>query len=132
MTVATQIKKGEVLKLNNDLYRIIRLDHITPGKGNAIVHADLRSLTTGVKTNRRFRSSEDVESVVVYNRKMQYLYQEAELYHFMDTETFDQYELGKNVLDDAIYYILPDHKYDVMIFEEVPIGIDIPPSVTMK
>jgi elongation factor P len=132
MTVATQIKRGNVIVLNNDLYRIIRLEHITPGKGNAIVHADLRSIRTGVKTNRRYRSSEDIETVEVYNRRMQYLYSDGDIFHFMDQENFEQYEIAKDMLDETIYYILPDHTYDVMVYENNPIGIELPPTVTMK
>ena len=132
MTVATKIKKGNIVKLNNELYRIINLMHITPGKGNAIVQADMRNIKTGVKTNKRYRSAEDVETAEVFNRKMQYLYKDGDVYHFMDQENFEQYELSDELLAETAHYIVPEHNYDVMLYEEAPIGVELPINVTLK
>lgn len=132
MTVATQLKKGHFILLNGELYRILKLAHITPGKGNAVVQTDLRNVKTGTKTNKRFRSSEDVESAEVRTRKMQYLYKDGDVYHFMDQESYEQYELNKELLADAINYVLPENNYEVDVYEDTPIGIELPPRITLK
>lgn len=132
MTVATQVKRGNVIKMDGNLFTIIGLTHITPGKGNAVVQAELRNLMTGVKTQKRFRSSEDLETVDVINRSMQFLYSEGDVYHFMDQESFEQYELNPDVLGDAVYYIIPEKNYEVAVYEEKPIGIELPPHSVLK
>ena len=132
MTVATQLKRGNIITMDGELYRITKLTHITPGKGNAVVQSDMRNVKTGVKTNKRFRSSEDVETVIVRTRQMQYLYQEGEVFHFMDQETFEQYELNDELLSDAIHYIQPENVYDVTLYEESAIGIELPQKMTLK
>lgn len=132
MTVATQLKKGNVIKLNGELFKILTLTHITPGKGNAVVQTDLRSLKTGVKTNKRFRSAEDVEAAEVRTLKMQYLYSEGEVYHFMDQESYEQYELSKELLGDSMFYIIEENIYDVSTYEDNPIGIELPARMVQK
>jgi len=132
MTVATKIKRGNIIKLNSELYKIIKLTHITPGKGNALVQTDLKNIKTGVKTNKRFRSSEDVETIEVRTRKMQYLYNDGDIYHFMDQESYEQYEIYKELLAEAIHYILPDNYYEVDLNEEIPIGIELPQKIVLK
>lgn len=132
MTVATQIKKGNIIKLGQDLFKIIQLEHITPGKGNAIVQTDLRNVKTGVKTKKRFRSSEDVETVALRTRRMQYLYEDRGIYHFMDQETCEQYELDGDMLAHASHYVVPENVYEVDLYENLPIGIRLPQKMALR
>lgn len=132
MTVATQLKSGNTVLIEGNLLKIEKLTHITPGKGNAIVQAILRNVKTGVKTEKRFRSAEDVETVDVFTRHMQYLYSEGDVFHFMDTETFEQYEIKKDFLAEAVYYLIANTTYDIALYENQPIGIDLPPRVILK
>lgn len=132
MTVATQIKRGQIISISGNLYKIIKISHITPGKGNAVVQTDLRNIKTGTKTNKRFRSSEDVETIEVRTRKMQYLYNDGDIYHFMDQESYEQYELQKELIADAIHYILPENSYEVDLNEDTPIGVELPSKITLK
>ncbi|MBF0107047.1 MAG: elongation factor P [Deltaproteobacteria bacterium] len=132
MTVATKIKKGNIIVLDGELFKVLKLTHITPGKGNAVVQADLRGVKSHVKTNKRFRSSEDIETAEIKTQKMQYLYSENDTYFFMDQENYEQYELGRELIDDAIHYIIPDNIYDVAIYDDAPIGLELPPRVTIK
>jgi elongation factor P len=132
MTVATQLKTGNTIELENNLYLIIKMAHITPGKGNAVVQVDLRNIKTGVKTNKRFRSSENIQTIEIRARKMQYLYQDGDIYHFMDNENYEQVELSKELLADSIYYILPEHNYEVSFHEDTPLGIELPARMTLK
>lgn len=132
MPVATQVKSGNVIKLDGKLYRIIKTVHITPGKGNAIVQTQLRGLADGVKTEKRFRSSEEVETVDVFSRVMQFLYEGDGIYHFMDNENYEQYELTQDILGDDTVFLVAESNYTVDIYEEKPIGITLPERVTVK
>lgn len=132
MVVATQIKRGQVIQMEGELYRIIRLMHITPGKGNAVVQSDLRSLRTGVKTEKRFRSSEDVEIAHIETRKMQYLYAEGDFHHFMDEENYTQVSINTDMLGDDLNFMVPEQTYQVELFEGNPVGITLPSSVVLS
>ncbi|OVE80872.1 elongation factor P [bacterium K02(2017)] len=132
MTVATQIKLGNVVILDGELYKVIKLTHITPGKGNAVVQTDLRNVKSGVKTNKRFRSSEDVETAEIRTIKMQYLYNEGDTFHFMDQENYQQYELSRDLIAEAIHFIVPENVYEVSTYEEAPMGIVLPTRVAIQ
>ncbi|MCP5463778.1 MAG: elongation factor P [Deltaproteobacteria bacterium] len=132
MTVATQLQSGQYITLKGNLYKITNLTHITPGKGNAIVQAEMRDVNSGVKTNTRFRSAEDVETVEVRTRRMQFLYEDSGVFHFMDQETYEQIEVQKDFLADSIYFIQPEQIYDIAMQEEKPLGIDLPARMTFQ
>ncbi|MBI2342763.1 MAG: elongation factor P [Deltaproteobacteria bacterium] len=131
MVVATQIRRGQVVVLGGDLYKIIKLMHITPGKGNAVVQTDLRNIRTGVKTEKRFRSSEDVNVAYIDTHSMQYLYAEGDLHHFMETSTYEQYEIPADVIAEALPFIVPNHEYAVDVHDGRPIGITLPDNIVL-
>lgn len=131
MVVATQVRRGQMLILDGDLYRILKLTHITPGKGNAVVQSDLRNIRTGVKTEKRFRSSEDVTVAHVETSKMQYLYADAQ-HHFMDMATYEQYAMDRDLLEDVAGFLVPEQEYAVDIHDGRPIGVTLPSSVVLK
>ena len=132
MPAATQIKKGEAILLNGELYKILNLQHITPGKGNAVVQSDLRNVRTGVKTEKRFRSNEDVEVADLIMRKLQFLYETEGVYHFMDVQTFEQYEVGPDVVSDSKDFLVPETVYEVDLYESNPVGIKLPAKMNFK
>ena len=123
---ATQIRVGNILKIDNTLFRVLKVQHITPGKGNAQVQADIRNLKTGIKNNVRFRSVETVDRVETDEREMTFLYQEGPLFHFMDPENYEQIELSKTLLEDAIPYLKPDTKIVILSCEGNPISVNLP------
>jgi elongation factor P len=129
---ATMIRKGNVLRVNNVLYRVMQMDHVTPGKGRAHVQTKLRNLTEGTQTEMRFRSTDDVEKVALETKQMQYLYQDQQGYTFMDTETFEQISLGEDALGDAMMYVLPETTILIETFEGNPVGIELPPTVDLR
>ncbi len=128
---ATQIRKGNVLKLNNGLYKVLVMDHVTPGKGRAHVQTKLRNLMDGTQTEMRFRSDEGVEKAFLENKEMQYLYDDADGYHFMDTTTYEQVHLTADDIGDAVNYLVADMLLSVQWHETTPIGVDLPPVVEM-
>lgn len=131
MPVATQLKVGHVVILDGQLYRVLKLTHITPGKGNAVVQSDLRNLKSGVKTEKRFRSSEHVERAEIMTRMMQFLYESDGVFYFMDAESFEQYEMSRDLINDVRDFLAPEAHYTVDLYEGAPIGIELPPRVTM-
>lgn len=126
MITATQIRVGNILKIDHVLFRVLKVQHITPGKGNAQVQADIRNLKTGIKNNIRFRSVESVEKVDTEEREMNFLYQEGSTYHFMDPKTYEQFELSASLLEDALRYLKPEAQIVVMSCEGNPVSVTLP------
>ncbi len=126
MITATQIRVGNVLKIDNTLFRVLKVQHITPGKGNAQVQADIRNLKTGIKNNVRFRSVESVDKVDTEEQEMGFLYREGSIFHFMDPKTYEQIELSETLLEDAIRYLKSEAKITIMSCEGNPVSISLP------
>jgi elongation factor P len=129
---ATNIRKGNILQINGILYRVMNMDHVTPGKGRAHVQTKLRKLTDGTQTEMRFRSTDDVEKVALETKEMQYLYSDGDGHHFMDTTSYEQVNLNDEMLGDAKNYLVPDSLIQMETFEGTPIGVELPPTVDLK
>lgn len=132
MITATQIRVGNILKLDNVLFRVLKVQHITPGKGNAQVQADIRNLKTGIKTNIRFRSVDSVEKVETEEREMNFLYQEGAVYHFMDPKNYEQFELHEALLEDALRYLKPEARIVVMSCDGKPVSVSLPQRMSFE
>ncbi|MBI4238452.1 MAG: elongation factor P [Deltaproteobacteria bacterium] len=126
MINATQIRVGNILRIDGGIFRVMTVQHITPGKGNAQVQADLRNLKTGNKNNMRFRPAETVERVDAEEREMTFLYQDGSTYHFMDTETCEQHELAAELLEDMRLYLKPDSTIIMLICDGEALSIRLP------
>jgi elongation factor P len=129
---ATNVRKGNILRINNILYKVLVMNHVTPGKGHAHVQTKLRNITEGTQTEMRFRSSDDVEKIALESKEMQYLYSDPDGYHFMDVATYEQVALTAETLGDVVQYIIPDMTIAMEWFEGSPIGIELPPVVDLK
>ncbi len=99
MATSSDIRKGLCIRYNNDIYKIIEFLHVKPGKGPAFVRTKLKSVTTGKTIDNTFSAGHKIDDVRVETRKYQYLYNEGELYHFMNTEDYTQISLMKDILD---------------------------------
>jgi elongation factor P len=131
MIQATQLKRGMVIKHNGDLYRVVEAQHKTPGNLRGMVQAKIRNLKSGSISDHRFRSVDMVERAILDDTLMEFLYQDGEMYHFMNNETFEQIGLSEEVLGDAVSYLLPNIKLHVEMYEERPVGIELPLTVDM-
>ena len=129
---ATQIRKGNILIVKGVLYRVMNMDHVTPGKGPAHVQAKLRNLIDGNQTEVRFRSDENVNRAVLEQREMQYLYADGDGHHFMDMQSYEQLAMSDELLGDALQYIVPDTVIIVETHEGNPIGVQLPPGVILE
>jgi elongation factor P len=126
MIKATQIRKGIIILLNEKLYRVDEMDHVTPGKGIAVVQTKLRDLNDMSVRNYRFRPSETVEKVVLDSRELTYSYKDEDNYIFMDNETFDQISLSKDFMGDAVYYLQDGVTYTLESYRGNPMNLTPP------
>lgn len=129
---ANEMRKGMVIRFEGNVFKILEATHRTPGNLRAFVQIKMRNVVTGLGTEQRFRSEDDVEKVYLDTKNMQYLYHDAEGFHFMDTETYDQFALTDDALGDTMSYIVPESTVTMDWFEGKPVGIEIPPSVDLK
>jgi elongation factor P len=132
LPTATQIRKGWVIKLNDELFSVLAMDHITPGKGKAFVQTKLRSLKNGRLLDHRFRSADSVEKAVLTVVEMNYLYSSDDEHHFMNNQSYEQVALSKDTLGDALNYIVPNTTIKVQMHEGTPVGVEVPGSVELK
>src|SRR4029077_8229873 len=128
---ATRLRKGMLIKLGDDLFRIMDLHHLTPGNKRAHIQARMRNIRTTALADHKFRAEEDVERAVLDEREMQYLYSDGDHYYFMDTSTYDQIHISQEALGDSKNYLVPDATIRVEFYEEEPVGIELPPTVDL-
>jgi len=129
---ATRLKKGMLIKLDNDLFRLLDLQHFTPGNKRGFVQAKMRNIRTGALGDHKFRAEDDVERAVLDEREMQYMYRDGDSFHFMDTSTYEQLHIDVEVLGDAANYIIPDATILVEFYGTEPVGIELPQTVDLK
>ena len=128
---ATHLRVGMIIKHAAELYRIMTLVHVTPGNKRGFVQTKLRNLRQGTQTEVRFRSEDDVERVALEQQEMEYLYAADDLYHFMNTETFEQLTLNSDELGDAVNYLTPNARLSVEMYEAKPLGVNLPKTVDL-
>ena len=131
MISATQLRPGMVIKFNNELYSIFSVNHRTPGNLRGFVQVKMRSLRSGSMTEHRFSSEDRVEKANLEEQEMEYLYDDGEFYYFMNTETFEQMHLMKDLLGDSVQYLIPQLKVAVEFFEGKAISVELPASVDL-
>jgi len=131
MIQATQLKRGMCIKHDNQLWRIVEAQHKTPGNLRGLVQAKIKNLKSGSISDHRFRSVDMVERAILDDAEMEYLYQEGDMYHFMNNETYEQVGLSDEVLGDAVNYLIPNIKLKIEMYEGRPVGIELPLTVEM-
>src|SRR5437588_991883 len=131
MIAATQLRPGMVIKFNTDLYSIFIMVHRTPGNLRGFVQVKMRSLRSGSMTEHRFSSEDRVERAMLEEHEMEYLYDDGEYFYFMNTENYEQMHLTKDLLGDAVNYLIPQLKVAVEFYEGKPMSVELPPTVDM-
>lgn len=129
---ATQMRPGMVIKHNNDLHSVFAVEHRTPGNLRAFIQAKLRNLRTGAMFEHRFRSGDAIDKITVDEEKMEYLYQEGDAYVFMNTENYEQLHLNRDVLGDAVEYLIPNLQISVEFFNGKAVGVGLPQTVELQ
>ena len=128
---ATRIRKGNLIKLDNELYRILDLHHLTPGNKRAHIQVRMRNIRTQTLMDEKFRAEEDVERASLDEREMQYLYNDGDMFYFMDTSSYEQIHISAEALGDSKDYLMPEMLIRVEFYEEEPVGIELPPTVDL-
>ena len=129
---ATQLRVGMLINYQNDLYRIMVVTHITPGNWRGMVQTKMRSVRSGTQTENRFRSEDKVDRVTLDQQEMEFLYADGDDFHFMNTETYEQTHLGREMLGDVVSYLLPNTRVTVDWYEGQPIGVTPPKTVDLR
>jgi elongation factor P len=133
MTVeAAQLKRGAVINYDGKLMRIVELSLLTPGNWRSMVQMKLKDIKSGSVVQQRFRSNDKLEPAYLEMRVMEYLYSSSTEHIFMDVKTLDQIPIADEFLEDALKYILPNAQVNVQFYENNPLSIDLPTTVTLK
>ena len=126
------MKKGMLIKVGEDLFRVLELQHVTPGNLRGFVRVKFRNIRTGTLSDQKLRSEDSVERATLDERAMQYLYRDGDSFHFMDTESYEQLHISQEALGDAVNYIIPDAVISVEFYGSEPVGIELPVTVDLK
>jgi len=128
---ATRLRKGMLIKVRNELFRILDLHHLTPGNKRAHIQVRMRNIRTNSLADEKFRAEEDVERATLDERQMQYLYNDGDHYYFMDTSNFEQIQISAEALGDSKDYLIADALIRVEFYDVEPVGIELPPTVDL-
>jgi elongation factor P len=131
MISATQLRPGMVIKFNNELYSIFKMEHRTPGNLRGFVQVKMRSLRSGTMTEHRFSSEDRVDRAALEEHEFEYLYDDGEYYYFMNTENFEQMHLTRDLLGDAVDYLVAQLKVNIEFYEGKPMSVELPPTVDL-
>jgi elongation factor P len=126
------MKKGMLIKIGDDLFRVLDLQHVTPGNLRGFVRVRFRNIRNGSLSDQKLRSEDTVERAVLDERQMQYLYKDGDSYHFMDTETYEQMHMSAEALGDSVNYLMPEATIAVEFYGSEPVGIELPVTVDLK
>ena len=129
---ATQIRAGTLVIYNGELHRVHGMVHKTPGNLRGFVQVKMRNLRNGSMTEHRFGSTDRVEKASLDEKEMEYLYSDSAGHHFMDRSNYDQVTLSDEVIGEQMKYLLPNTVIHVDFYEENPVGIELPNTVTLK
>ncbi|NNE23948.1 MAG: elongation factor P [Rhizobiales bacterium] len=127
-----EIKPGNIILHNGELYVAVKTDHVKPGKGGAFAQVELKSVVGNTKLNERFRASETVEKVRLEQKDYQYLYNQDDMLVFMDTESYEQIELQRDFVGDRAAFLQDGMMVTVESYEDKPLGISLPGQVTLE
>jgi len=132
MISASDFKKGLRVLVDGEPYVIVDFSHAKMGRGRPHTKAKMKHLITGAVFEKTYLSSESFELPDLEHRKMQYLYNDADGYHFMDTTNYEQTALSVDSLGDSRFYLMENHEYSILFFEGRAISLDLPASVVLK
>ncbi len=127
-----EIKPGMLIEHKNDLWEVLKTQHVKPGKGGAFNQVEMKSINKNTKLNERFRSSDTVEKAAVEEIKYNYLYEDEKSYHFMNPKNFEQSEVNKNLIGEKGKFLKENLEVLISFYEEKPIQIEFPNQIICK
>jgi elongation factor P len=132
MIGVTELRKGVTFALEGEVYRVLEYQHHKPGRGSATIRTKLRNLRTGATLDRNFISGDRVQDIRLDRRTVQYLYNDGNLYYFMDMDTYEQPALPAEVIGDAANYLKEGITIDVSFYQGEPLDIELPITVELE
>ena len=129
---ANEIRVGMLLEYKNDLWQVLKTQHVKPGKGGAFAQVEMKSVNKNTKINERFRSSETIEKASVEETDFNYSYEDENNYYFMEPKTFEQIEIKKNIIGEKGKLLTENLDVRISFYNEKPISIDLPNQVNCK
>ena len=126
------MKKGMLVKIENDLFRVLELQHVTPGNLRGFVRVKFRNIRSGNLSDQKLRSEDTVERATLDETEMQYLYADGDSYYFMDTTSYEQIHITSEALGDSVSYLKPEMTIKVEFYGTEPVGIELPQTVDLK
>ncbi len=130
--LGNEIKPGMVIEHKDDLWSVLKAQHVKPGKGGAFNQVELKSVKKGTKLNERFRSSDSVERAILDDKKFNFLYEDENDCHFMDQVNFEQIQIKKSLLGEKNKLLKENMEVDVQFYEDQPLSVDLPTTVELK
>ena len=132
MIDVNELRKGVTFTMDGELYKVLEYQHHKPGRGKATIRTTLRNLRTGATIQQNFISGDRVEDIRVERRGVQYLYNDGDLYYFMDTQTYEQTPLPAAVLGEQIPYLKENLELALSTYEDEPLDVELPTTVEME
>ena len=128
---ATKLRKGMLIRMGTDLFRVMDVQHVTPGNLRGFVRVKARNLRSQTLADQKLRSEDFVERATLDERQMQYLYKDGEDYYFMDTGTFEQIHMSSEALGETVNYLIAEMVIQVEFYDSEPVGIELPQTVDL-
>ena len=129
---AGEIRVGMLLEYKNDLWQVLKTQHVKPGKGGAFAQIEMKSVNKNTKLNERFRSSETVEKASLEETNYDFLYEDENNYFFMNPKSFEQIEIKKNIIGEKGKLLTENLNVLVSFYNDLPISVDLPNQVSCK
>ena len=129
---ATEIRVGMLLEHKNDLWQVLKTQHVKPGKGGAFAQVEMKSVNKNTKLNERFRSSETVEKASLEEIDYNFLYEDEKNYFFMEPKSFEQIEIEKKIVGEKGKLLSENLVVSVNFYNDVPISVELPNQVKCK
>ena len=129
---ATEIRVGMIIEHKDDLWEVMKTNHVKPGKGGAFAQVEMKSLIKNTKLNERFRSNETIEKASLDEIKYNFLYMDENDFYFMNPETFEQINLNKNILGEKGKLLTENLEVSINFYNEKPLNVTLPNQITCK
>jgi len=130
--LGNEIKPGMIIEHKNDLWSVLKAQHVKPGKGGAFNQVELKSIKKGTKLNERFRSSDSIEKAILEDKKFSFLYSDESNCHFMDKINFDQIAVNKSILGEKNKLLTENMEVNVQFYEDEALSVDLPSSIELQ
>ena len=129
---AGEIRVGMLLEYKNDLWQVLKTQHVKPGKGGAFAQVEMKNVNKSTKLNERFRSSETIEKAALEETKYNFMYEDENNFYFMEPKSFEQIDIKKDLIGEKGKLLTENLEVSISFYNEIPLSIDLPNQVTCK